>query len=92
VRRRIARRDRLVEPAPDDRPVEHDYRADRHLPGVARPNGLLERRRHPHVVRRRVRHAFDAAIGAIRPRADSRAPAAGTSRPTLPRPNAGIAP
>ena len=53
---------------------------------------LLERRRHPRVVRRRIRHAFDAAVGAIRPRADSRAPAAGTSRPTRPRPNAGIAP
>ena len=47
VRRRIARRDRLVEAAADDRAVERHDRADRHFAGVARAPRLVERRLHP---------------------------------------------
>jgi hypothetical protein len=50
VRRRIARRDRLIESAPDDGAVNRDDGADGHLARIARTSRLVERRGHQLVV------------------------------------------
>jgi hypothetical protein len=60
VRRRIARRDRLIESTPDDGAVDGDDGADGHLARITGTARLVERRGHQLVVLHRASTTVNA--------------------------------